>query len=57
MEIIKNLWNLKRPYVTEEAGQNLFKYKYAGSDASLLYIYFWSPMAAKIAERLPNWLA
>jgi len=57
MELVKDLWSLKFPYVNEEAAKNLPKYKYVGSDSSPLHIYLWSPMASFIADRLPRWIA
>ncbi len=48
-------WNV--PYVSAEAGKCLLEYKYAGNDASLLYIYLWSPMAEYVASCLPPWIA
>lgn len=44
-------------YVTEEMGEKLKLYKYAGGDAGLLYIYFYNPVARRLVEFLPETLA
>ncbi len=42
-------------YISKE--QNLLKYKYAGSDRSLLYKYLLSPLADKLVEYIPEYVA
>lgn len=45
-------------YVSESGGKNVLKYKYSGSDASLLYNHIISPTAQWIVNNvLPEWLA
>ena len=45
-------------YVSEKGGEEILKYKYSGSDASLLYKHVISPSAVWIVENiLPEWLA
>lgn len=45
------------PYLNEEARANLLKYKYAGGDNGLMYVYFYNPFARWIVERIPEWIA
>jgi len=45
------------PYIKEAHLQNLRDYKYKGGDAGYFYIYFMSPLAQAIVNRLPRWLA
>jgi ethanolaminephosphotransferase len=48
---------LVHPYVSKEGAAQLLRYQYSGSDASYWYKYVSSPLAEKIAERLPWWIA
>jgi len=36
---------------------NIRKFKYAGSDDGFLYTYFYNPLATKMVEKTPEWLA
>ena len=44
-------------YITPEAAEHIRAHKYAGADLGYSYIYFWSPIANKIVQRLPMSLA
>jgi len=45
-------------FVTPQGEKNLVAYKYVGSDASLLYKYFFSPCAQFLVDNvIPEWLA
>jgi hypothetical protein len=33
------------PYIDEEGQENIHNFKYAGSDTSIGYNYFWNPVA------------
>lgn len=45
-------------FITEEGARNLPTFKYRGSDASLMYQYVLSPLAAKLTELLiPKWFS
>ncbi len=57
MELVSQAWNARTPYLTEEAGSNLTKFKYAGSDASILYNRVWSPLAEYTTKFFPRWVA
>jgi ethanolaminephosphotransferase len=49
---------LTKNFLSEEGEKNLLKYKYSGSDRSLIYKYFLSPAAQFLVDHiLPTWLA
>jgi len=49
---------LQTKYITEQGEKNLVTYKYVGSDASLLYKHFFSPLAQFLVDKvIPIWLA
>ena len=49
---------LKNQFVSPVGEKNLLAYKYAGSDASLLYKYFFSPVAQALVDKvIPSWVA
>eukprot|EP00933_Yihiella_yeosuensis_P016173 TRINITY_DN13916_c0_g1_i2.p1 TRINITY_DN13916_c0_g1~~TRINITY_DN13916_c0_g1_i2.p1 ORF type:complete len:446 (-),score=52.53 TRINITY_DN13916_c0_g1_i2:109-1404(-) len=53
---IKGSW--MTTYISDEGRKNLPKYTYSGSDNSLMYIYFASPLAEMMVRRfVPLWLA
>ena len=45
------------PYISKDGAKQLLRYQYSGSDASYWYRYVSSPLAEKIADRLPWWIA
>lgn len=45
------------PYLTELQRANIRKFKYAGSDEGIMYTYFYNPLATKLVEKCPDWLA
>lgn len=48
----------KTKFLTEQGEKNLIAYKYVGSDASLLYKHFFSPVAQFLVDKvIPIWLA
>jgi len=57
MDIIETIWNLKTPYFNREAAKTITAYKYTGCDASLLNCYVWSPLADKVTEYVPRYIA
>lgn len=57
MGIIETIWNLRTPYLSEQAAKAIVRYKYAGYDASLLNYYLWSPMADALTEYVPRYVA
>ena len=38
-------------------GENLKLHKYSGSDEGLMYVYFYNPVATRLVECLPDWIA
>jgi len=45
-------------FITKEGEENLKNFKYSGGDNSLIYIYFYSPLAEWCVDNLtPSWLA
>ena len=44
-------------YISAHGRKHLPGYKYSGSDNSLMYIYFCSPLAEKLVSYMPPWLA
>jgi len=45
-------------FISPVGEKNLLAYKYSGSDASLLYKYFFSPVAQMLVDRvIPSWFA
>ena len=44
-------------YLDTEMKQNLSKYRYAGGDRGIMYIYFYNPLANYLVEFLPESLA
>ena len=57
MTNLKKICAIKTSYVSEEGKKGLAKYKYAGTDKSLLYNYCWSPTAEFLVKLLPTWVA
>ena len=55
--VSKRHWWQLLPYITGEGAQNLKKHKYSGNDRGLMYIYFYSPIANKLVDKLPVTLA
>ena len=45
------------PYINQEGRENLLKYKYAGGDKGYAYIHFYNPVATRLVEFLPEWIA
>ena len=45
------------PYLTEGDCENMKRYKYKGGDDGLVYRYFYNPVATRMVEYLPDWLA
>lgn len=52
-------WHILKPfpYLNTEMKQNLSKYRYAGGDRGIMYIYFYNPLANHLVEFLPESLA
>lgn len=48
---------LTSPYIREEWKENVRNYKYKGSDNSILYNYFTSPLCEAIVKNLPETLS
>jgi ethanolaminephosphotransferase len=48
---------LYTPYLGKRDIEGIHKYKYAGDDQGLAYIYFYNPVVTKLVEYLPDWLA
>jgi len=44
------------PYLDAEACENARNFRYRCEDLGICYLYFLSPLAARIAECLPRWL-
>ena len=57
MDALTRVWSIRTPYLTKSAANGLLKYKYSGKDESLLYIYFWSPVAELLTPFVPPWVA
>jgi ethanolaminephosphotransferase len=50
--------SLKKNYISPQNANNLITYKYSGSDLSLLYKHFFSPIAQFLVDRIiPEWMA
>jgi hypothetical protein len=45
------------PYISEEAGEKLKTYKYAGGDSGIVYRCFYNPLALKLVDLLPDTIA
>ena len=45
------------PLLDEQASQKLHEHKYSGSDEGILYTYCWNPLAIKLVDYLPDWVA
>jgi ethanolaminephosphotransferase len=45
------------PYLNEEDARNLKKYRYAGGDFGLMYIYFYNPVSKWLVNHIPRTLA
>ena len=50
-------WYQILPIFDQTQAENLKLHKYSGSDEGITYIYFYSPVATKLVECLPDWLA
>ena len=50
-------WYQLLPIFDETQAENLKLHKYSGSDEGFTYIYFYSPVATRLVECLPDWLA
>jgi len=49
---------LSNQFISPIGEKNLLAYRYSGSDASLLYKYFFSPIAQALVDKvIPSWLA
>ena len=51
-KLCKNL-----PIFDDEAAYNLKRHKYSGTDKGILYTWFYSPIATKLVNCLPDWMA
>ena len=49
-------WHILKPfpYLNPEMKENLSKYRYAGGDRCIMYIYFYNPIADYLVEFLPE---
>jgi len=52
-----NLTTCFKGYISREAAEHIRAHKYSGADLGYSYVYFWSPIANKIVQRLPMSLA
>ena len=57
MEILRRVWNLRAPYISEQGAGKLKEFQYHGTDASYVYKYVWSPLAEWANSFLPLWIA
>jgi hypothetical protein len=48
---------LTSPYIREEWKDNIRNFKYKGSDISIFYTHFTSPVCNMLVEYLPNTLS
>ena len=55
VSLIRSL--LWRPYLTEDAATKLKQYKYQGGDQGIIYRYLYNPLALKIVEYTPEYIA
>lgn len=45
------------PYISEDGADKLKEYKYAGGDAGIIYKIFYNPLALKLVQYLPDYIA
>jgi hypothetical protein len=57
MDILRRIWNLRAPYISQEGAAKLKGFNYHGTDNSYVYRYIWSPLAEWATGFLPPWVA
>ena len=55
--VFRFILGVNRPYVSEQAATKLKQYKYQGGDTGFLYKYFYNPLALKMVDFTPEYLA
>ena len=46
-----------KPYLSEEAATSLKQYKYAGGDSGIIYRFLYNPLAMKLVQYMPVYVA